>query len=521
MAALPPKEHPKVSPRLPTNVLFIGLILTAVISLYVQEKVLQTHLFPHNNDGAPYATTTNGHRQLRSSPPTMLFGDAKGSAKLLLKHAQTPRPVFDEAIHHEVERARCARYKLSYTPTTNKQRRRIFWGANIADDSWHAIASQAIETHGVFHSVAFVESNRTSMGDVRTLRFDYGSENKQLLTEGGMFGSQTKVTVDYYVNEDPEELETLFSLEREHAQRALIIEVWKRNGMTPNDIGYLSDTDETFSRDFLRAMQLCDVPQFVSEGKDGHNKCAAPKVYGLVAIFEGSPECASAEEIYHPALMIGECIEGIGDNTLHPKPTRHNNREFNWRTDNYTYHTHYSALHDKTNPPKANTLPSNVYFPLYNAADYRRTPGGYFYGDDHLPLYIGYHIHNFFDDMSVLRKKYKTYGHAQKNALTKPLSDMNREVNLMVRCALNNSETEIVDVSVMKKYKTKDERRHQPIARRSADYLRNANYANETGGAIPLAFRLKEYAHARHREMVDSIQKDEKERSLAVSKMKH
>ena len=112
--------------------------------------------------------------------------------------------------------------------------------------------------------------------------------------------------------------------------------------------------------------------------------------------------------------MIVECIEGIGNSKLHPTPKRNNGRNYSWRTDDYTFHTYYSALHDESNPPPPKTMPSNMYFPLFNAADFRQTPGGYFYGNDNVPLY------NFFDDITVMRQKYLTYGHAQTDALTKP-----------------------------------------------------------------------------------------------------
>ena len=355
------------------------------------------------------------------------------------------------------------------------------------------------------------------MANARQLRFDDSSVNKKILTKTGMWGPKAKVTVDYYINEDADK--PLVSLEREHAQRAMILKRWKKNGMRIDDIGYLSDADECLSRDFLRAMQICDVPQFKSEGKEGHNKCASPKVYGLVTIFESSPKCVSAEEIYQPGMMIGECIEGIGDDSLHPKPARHNNQSFNWREDEYTYKTYYSALHDKDNPPPPKTLPSNVYFPLWNAADYRRTPGGFFYGDDDVPLYVGYHVHNFFEDIRVLRKKYLTYGHAIQDAMTRPLSDMNKETNLMVRCVKNDYTYEM-EGSVMHKYQTKDERKKSKIALRKGglDFLLKANYGNETGGAVPLAFRIEEYVNSRHDEVVASVEMDERERLESVAK---
>ena len=109
-----------------------------------------------------------------------------------------------------------------------------------------------------------------------------------------------------------------------------------------------------------------NVPQFTSNrkrGKDEHDRCVTSKVYGLVAIFEGSPKCVSSEEIYHPALMIGKCIESIGDGTLHPKSSRYENVSTNWRTDNYTFKTYYEALRNPNNPPPSKHLTSNVTFP--------------------------------------------------------------------------------------------------------------------------------------------------------------
>eukprot|EP00957_Ditylum_brightwellii_P108601 8282963-Ditylum_brightwellii.AAC.1 len=57
------------------------------------------------------------------------------------------------------------------------ERRRIFVGSLIADDSWHVIAANVLETYGIFHSVTFVESNRTQSFQKRELRFTPGSDD--------------------------------------------------------------------------------------------------------------------------------------------------------------------------------------------------------------------------------------------------------------------------------------------------------------------------------------------------------
>ena len=87
---------------------------------------------------------------------TAYYADAEGSAISLLKEAQTPRSIPDDIIHPALEKARCDRYHLKYAG--RKERRRIFYGSNIADDSWQVISIHALEFFGIFHTVAFSES---------------------------------------------------------------------------------------------------------------------------------------------------------------------------------------------------------------------------------------------------------------------------------------------------------------------------------------------------------------------------
>ncbi len=77
--------------------------------------------------------------------------------------------------------------------------------------------------------------------------------------------------------------------------------------MKGGDIGMISDTDETLSRDFLRAMQICEVQEF-----DAHNNCRQPKVSAMNIIFEGSPYCVSSKFWGQPALVSAcEAKSGI------------------------------------------------------------------------------------------------------------------------------------------------------------------------------------------------------------------
>ena len=96
------------------------------------------------------------------------------------KKSQSSSVIFDEKIDVEIENKRCQRYGFhqyqNITTTTNNnstvtvaQRRRIFWGTLIADDSWNAIATQAIESYGIFHTAAFVESIQSDTNVSQTI----------------------------------------------------------------------------------------------------------------------------------------------------------------------------------------------------------------------------------------------------------------------------------------------------------------------------------------------------------------
>ena len=58
--------------------------------------------------------------------------------------------------------------------------------------------------------------------------------------------------------------------------------------MKPDDVAIIADADETFTRDFIRALQVCDIPQF----EPGQN-CQAPKLIASTLVLESSPECVT------------------------------------------------------------------------------------------------------------------------------------------------------------------------------------------------------------------------------------
>jgi hypothetical protein len=172
---------------------------------------------------------------------------------------------------------RCSRYEgMSYAP--NKRRsRKIFFGSLIADEPWELLEIVGTETYGIFAGVVLVESNRTQSFEPRQFqRLHHGSVLQEV------FGTPN-VQVRAYVNERPR----IQPMIREQLQREEILKGWKEMGMGPDDIGYLGDLDETFTRDFLRAVQTCEVDILNYES----HQCERAKIVSDTRTFEGSPEC--------------------------------------------------------------------------------------------------------------------------------------------------------------------------------------------------------------------------------------
>jgi hypothetical protein len=100
--------------------------------------------------------------------------------------------------------------------------------------------------------------------------------------------------------------------------------------MTSEDVGVVADIDEVFSRDFLRAVQTCDFPE-LNPGQS----CQKPKICPSTIAFEGSPYCIKKKEWFHPDIISGQCVEGIGDPTERIVPLRTFKRRYGERDLSY------------------------------------------------------------------------------------------------------------------------------------------------------------------------------------------
>mmetsp|Transcript_31069 Transcript_31069/g.67233 ORF Transcript_31069/g.67233 Transcript_31069/m.67233 type:complete len:800 (-) Transcript_31069:1546-3945(-) len=344
----------------------------------------------------------------------------------IFSHADFPGAralALDLTIDTTQEKERCRRYGWAFDPN-RKSRRRLFYGAVMTDDEevpWWSIRAVAAEGYGIYHAVAYIEANTTYDGHPRTPRFFHGSDELRRL-QGGMFGPNTLVTVDpVHV---PLNSGDLSRNARLHVHREAIVEKWKQNGMEPHDVGIVANADETFTRDFLRAAQICEVPQF-----EPNQDCVKPKLLPFAMVFEGSADCIAQHKTWwHPDMALGECMEYIGDPAVH-KPVE--------RTAlggiHGPFHVESLEIRRRDDTEKS--------FPLWNGGDLRTLDGGTrisLEGDidwsevsrsNGQPEGVtAFHFHNFFETLSGIRQKYKSS--------KEPLGAIN-ELRMMAACASN------------------------------------------------------------------------------------
>ena len=398
------------------------------------ESLISKHLF----DGSTllWDPQNHGTRSTRSSSTARAqsdFQDLNAEAQLYTLSPSLLAKLDDDTIDQNVERERCQEYGFAYDESRTT-RRRLFFGSMIADEAFSVLQTVATEARDVFHTVAFIESNTTGAFVPRDWRFPPQSNRRRML--GTLYGNSTTVTVDYYISGN----ETMSFIQKlhlpgtsqaykqmlfEHQIRQQVLERWGRNGMKPEDVAVFADADEMFTRDFLRALQICDIAEF-RPGQD----CRAPKILGSAHVFEASPECiVDGMKLWKPDALIGECLDTIGNSTLHPPPKRIFKDRQNFRSEGHgrdgkTY-DHYFAMHGSRAMYKGRKM-----YPLWTPADIRGVGGG----RQVTRKVTSFHLHNNFESGEELRTKYLKYAEDIPRAANVPLSLIHEDIALAVAC---------------------------------------------------------------------------------------
>lgn len=388
-------------------------------------------------------------------------------------------PMFEKEhgfIDDEDVETRCKRFDLQ--PYSGPPRR-IFFGAMVADETWDLFRIHATEVYDVYHAAVFVESNTTHIATPRKMRFTPNSLDHDQLIGAKMFGSTTKV----YMHQWLEDLPGFLGMTREAEQRNSIIKVWKDIGMKRDDVGLMADIDEVYSRDFLRAVQTCDFVELRP-----NQSCNRPKIIPTAISYEGSPFCVQKRYWFHPDLIGGQCIEGIGDPTERIVPLRVHEREFAER------HATYGQLDPETFPDE---VKASGRYPLFNGPDIRTVAGdlGRPYnvaerpGEEETAVYgAAFHFHNWFDNSETLRGKYSTFAHGDQSLSQVPLAQFNEATDIFVRCVheLGNNAN--------------------PLDWNEEYYLNGRGLE----GNKPIFFLNKTYTSERHEQLKQMVIQDEK-----------
>jgi len=459
----------------------------------LKDVVAATHLPPSRNgqrehdkrvsNSDRFISDMNKLKQISFPHGSFFFGANSHQVKIPKSQVFDPslswlplqRKLLDDSdINVEVEKKRCASYNFGFPNATMPlRRRRLFYGSLISGDSAEVIKATSMEQYNIFHTVSLIESNTTQNLVPKKWRF-FGSEDasKKLSWLYQLFGPKTQVSVDYYVTTQTKDKIGGHAIIMESFQREGHVYRWKSNGMRPDDVAIIGDLDETFSRDFLRALQICEVPQFRS-GQD----CKAPKVIASTVVFESSPECTwKGRRWFHPDAVLGECVDQIGDTKLHP-PTKRNKWESHGvRLNGYGNYGNYSRYEADVLKP----LNMTGQYPLWLPDEIRIEVGGaLFQKEDEWKSPTGYHFHNFFMSGEEVRYKYLTYGHPDGKAFEKPLRDLHGDLLLAVTCAEGN---------------------HTEKAERSFESL--------PGTSKPIYYLNQEARRARHSIWQDIVRKD-------------
>ena len=352
---------------------------------------------------------------------TFFFGPHSREADLVAApDRDPPRPPLnpeqrgmldDEAIDVDRERERCARYNFELLNETHPKRRRLFAGWLVGDDSLEVLKAVSTEAYNVFHMVSYVEAFRAHNLSPRRMRYydpEKPSDDLNMLLQ--LFGPNTKVSVDYYNTSMHEQYAAgepfHGELFMDYVQREGNTYRWALNGMRPDDVGIIGDADEVFTRDFLRAMQICDVPEF-RPGQD----CNMAQVKASTLVFESSPECLTKNRRwFHPDAVLGECVDNVGDPSLHQPTEREYSKDANDTTKGQHGLRRGVNLRDRFDHSDA--PPPGRGYPLWHGTDIRLLFQGNVYRIRDGSA-TAYHFHNYFKSSEEIHLKYATYGHAK------------------------------------------------------------------------------------------------------------
>ncbi len=200
-----------------------------------------------------------------------------------------------------------------------------------------------------------------------------------------------------------------------------------------------------------------------------------------------TPECSfPSKRLHHPDIIVGECIDTIGDSDLH-KPAL---REVPYKGGTMGKRVRGYGLKYRD----YSKMPGTSMYPLWMPVDWRNAEGGTQISEKPHKGHTGYHLfHNFFESFDVMRNKYRNYGHPVYNADRVPLSRLQRDIDQGVRCVMKRPDG---DLQLKLRY--------------------NRGGFKGIEGRKPVIFENEAYRIARNRELKEMIEADEEKYKIPV-----
>ena len=150
-------------------------------------------------------------------------------------------------------------------------------------------------------------------------------------------------------------------------------------------------------------------------------------------------------------------------------------------------------------------------YPLFNGADSRQMGNG-------VGRNFGFHLHNWFASIETLRYKYHTYGHRHRNVYARPLGDLNKDLEILVKCVMDTRPDykddrkrlhmkEFIDTQITKKGDLHGAKALMEKGGDAFDILKTVFLYEKK--PLPVAFQSREFVLRRRQELYQQIVSDE------------
>ena len=232
----------------------------------------------------------------------------------------------------------CNKYGYSSYNSKDHYTPRLFYGV-IFNHELDILQIALYEMIDVIYSFSIVEANSTFTGIPRKLKFldlhnrlnSYYSQLSIKLNSKVTYAPWLQVNNNSYLSSIDTPLPNHAGYGREENIRNSILESWKKLGMSDEDIGIISDSDEFISEEFLHAIKNCDIfSDFKTNLKylSLKDNCKRSKILSKSYIFSSNLDCPQRAQYgnrtaifagirmnWHPDVIIGKCLLDESSNT--------------------------------------------------------------------------------------------------------------------------------------------------------------------------------------------------------------